>query len=171
MCINGLELCDSLPGSFSFLFRAQRWQPAILGQGWPTSSTQMWALLKQNTPGSYTLLYLLQVGNFNYGEEHPMKPHRIAVTHSLVLEYGLHKKMQVNESTLYSNISSNWTSYICEELCIRCKNRLRIFFLKYSGVRGIGQRGLWVPNLYMDCMVYWMLEDRVLQVDHCFTGL
>ena len=100
-----------------------------------------------------------------------MKPHRIAVTHSLVLEYGLHKKMQVNESMLYSNISSNWTSYICEELCIRCKNRLRIFFLKYSGVRGIGQRGLWVPNLYMDCMVYWMLEDRVLQVDHCFTGV
>ena len=41
------------------------------------------------------MLSMLQVGNFSYGEEHPMKPHRISVTHSLVLEYGLHKKMQV----------------------------------------------------------------------------
>ena len=36
-----------------------------------------------------------EVGNFHYGQLHPMKPHRIAVTHSLVLNYGLHKKMQV----------------------------------------------------------------------------
>ena len=45
-----------------------------------------------------------------------MKPHRIAVTHSLVLEYGLHKKMQVNEPKFSSNISWDWTSYKCEEL-------------------------------------------------------
>lgn len=35
------------------------------------------------------------VGNFHYGPGHPMKPHRLAVTHSLVLNYGLYKKMQV----------------------------------------------------------------------------
>jgi len=35
------------------------------------------------------------VGNFHYGLRHPMKPHRIAVTHNLVLHYGLYKKMQV----------------------------------------------------------------------------
>ena len=35
------------------------------------------------------------VGNFHYGPGHPMKPHRLAVTHSLVLNYGLHKRMQV----------------------------------------------------------------------------
>ena len=35
------------------------------------------------------------VGNFHYGPGHPMKPHRLSVTHSLVLNYGLHKKMQV----------------------------------------------------------------------------
>jgi len=35
------------------------------------------------------------VGNFHYGPLHPMKPHRLSVTHSLVLNYGLHKKMQV----------------------------------------------------------------------------
>jgi len=29
------------------------------------------------------------------GPGHPMKPHRLAVTHSLVLNYGLYKKMQL----------------------------------------------------------------------------
>uniref|UniRef100_A0A8C8S8K4 Histone deacetylase 3 n=1 Tax=Pelusios castaneus TaxID=367368 RepID=A0A8C8S8K4_9SAUR len=31
------------------------------------------------------------VGNFHYGAGHPMKPHRLALTHSLVLHYGLYK--------------------------------------------------------------------------------
>ena len=47
------------------------------------------------------MLLILQVGNFSYAEEHPMKPHRISVTHSLVLEYGLHKKMQVNKAQVF----------------------------------------------------------------------
>ncbi len=33
------------------------------------------------------------VGNYHYGEGHPMKPHRLALTHELVLQYGLDKKM------------------------------------------------------------------------------
>ena len=36
-----------------------------------------------------------QTGNFHYGQGHPMKPHRIQITNSLVFDYGLHKKMQV----------------------------------------------------------------------------
>jgi histone deacetylase 3 len=35
------------------------------------------------------------VGDHHYGPGHPMKPHRLAVTHSLVLHYGLQEKMQV----------------------------------------------------------------------------
>jgi len=35
------------------------------------------------------------VGNFYYGANHPMKPHRLALTHNLILNYGLYKKMQV----------------------------------------------------------------------------
>lgn len=55
------------------------------------------------------------VGNFHYGKvnryilctvtasrfmhvtgpNHPMKPHRLALTHSLVLNYGLYRKMSV----------------------------------------------------------------------------
>lgn len=36
-----------------------------------------------------------EVGNYHYGPNHPMKPHRLAVTHSLVMNYGLHKKMNI----------------------------------------------------------------------------
>jgi len=39
--------------------------------------------------------YDVDVGNFHYGQGHPMKPHRLSVTHSLVLNYGLYKKTQV----------------------------------------------------------------------------
>ncbi|CAH1775409.1 unnamed protein product, partial [Owenia fusiformis] len=36
-----------------------------------------------------------EVGNFHYGPGHPMKPHRLSLTHSLVLHYGMYKKLQV----------------------------------------------------------------------------
>ncbi|ORZ25201.1 hypothetical protein BCR42DRAFT_479598 [Absidia repens] len=35
------------------------------------------------------------VGNYHYGERHPMKPHRLTLTNHLVLNYGLHKKMEI----------------------------------------------------------------------------
>jgi len=42
-----------------------------------------------------TYFYDPGVGNFYYGANHPMKPHRLALTHNLILHYGLHKKMQM----------------------------------------------------------------------------
>ena len=36
-----------------------------------------------------------EVGNFYYGSGHPMKPHRIRMAHTLVLNYGLYKKMEI----------------------------------------------------------------------------
>ncbi|KAJ2028525.1 histone deacetylase, partial [Coemansia sp. S2] len=38
-----------------------------------------------------------QAGNFHYGKQHPMKPHRLTLTNHLVLNYGLHKYMDVFE--------------------------------------------------------------------------
>ena len=35
------------------------------------------------------------VGNFFYASNHPMKPHRIRMTHNLILAYDLYKKMRV----------------------------------------------------------------------------
>lgn len=39
--------------------------------------------------------YDAEVGTSYYGNNHPMKPHRIAMTHHLVLSYDLHKRMEV----------------------------------------------------------------------------
>ncbi|OQV11922.1 Histone deacetylase Rpd3 [Hypsibius exemplaris] len=39
--------------------------------------------------------YDSDVGNFYYGQGHPMKPHRIRMAHNLVLNYGLYRKMEV----------------------------------------------------------------------------
>ncbi|CAI9105566.1 OLC1v1004514C2 [Oldenlandia corymbosa var. corymbosa] len=35
------------------------------------------------------------VGNVYFGPNHPMKPHRLCMTHHLVLSYELHKKMEI----------------------------------------------------------------------------
>lgn len=35
------------------------------------------------------------VGNYYYGPGHPMKPHRIRMTHNLLLNYGLYRKMEI----------------------------------------------------------------------------
>ena len=35
------------------------------------------------------------VGNYYYGQGHPMKPHRIKMTHNLLLNYGLYKHLEV----------------------------------------------------------------------------
>ncbi|OIR57102.1 MAG: histone deacetylase 1 [Amphiamblys sp. WSBS2006] len=36
-----------------------------------------------------------EIGNFNYGRSHPMKPYRIEMAHSLVVAYDIHEKMQI----------------------------------------------------------------------------
>lgn len=38
---------------------------------------------------------IAEVGNYNYGPGHPMKPHRIRMTHNLLVNYGLYKRLQV----------------------------------------------------------------------------
>src|SRR5271163_2567384 len=40
-----------------------------------------------------------QVGNYHYGAGHPMKPHRLTLTHHLVMKYGLYRYMQVYRPT------------------------------------------------------------------------
>lgn len=55
--------------------------------------------------------YDSDVGNYAYVSGHPMKPHRIRMTHSLVMNYGLYKKMEIyvslaNQAPLLSNKSA-----------------------------------------------------------------
>ncbi|KAF1743015.1 LOW QUALITY PROTEIN: hypothetical protein MXB_785 [Myxobolus squamalis] len=39
--------------------------------------------------------YDAKVGNYYYGKKHPMKPHRINLTHDIVFAYGLQDKMNI----------------------------------------------------------------------------
>ena len=45
---------------------------------------------------------LAEVGNFYYGQGHPMKPHRIRMTHNLLLNYGMYQKMEIYVHLLFS---------------------------------------------------------------------
>ena len=44
--------------------------------------------------------YDSDVGNYAYVAGHPMKPHRIRMAHSLIMNYGLYKKMEIYVSHL-----------------------------------------------------------------------
>jgi len=39
--------------------------------------------------------YDSDVGNYAYVAGHPMKPHRIRLAHSLIMNYGVYKKMEI----------------------------------------------------------------------------
>lgn len=39
--------------------------------------------------------YDSDIGNYYYGQGHPMKPHRMRMTHNLLLNYGLYRKMEI----------------------------------------------------------------------------
>lgn len=44
--------------------------------------------------------YDSDVGNYAYVAGHPMKPHRIRMAHSLIMNYNLYKKMEIYVSGL-----------------------------------------------------------------------
>ena len=49
--------------------------------------------------------YDAEIGNFHYGQGHPMKPHRVRMTHNLIVNSGLHRKMDVFRPQLISAAS------------------------------------------------------------------
>uniref|UniRef100_A0A8R1Z8W4 Histone deacetylase n=1 Tax=Pristionchus pacificus TaxID=54126 RepID=A0A8R1Z8W4_PRIPA len=51
--------------------------------------------LTQHSKTRVSYYYDGDVGNYYYGQGHPMKPHRIRMTHNLLLNYGLYRKMEV----------------------------------------------------------------------------
>jgi acetoin utilization deacetylase AcuC-like enzyme len=46
-------------------------------------------------PKKVAYFYDSDVGNYAYVAGHPMKPHRIRVAHSLIMNYGAFKKMEI----------------------------------------------------------------------------
>ena len=49
----------------------------------------------RSNPAKVAYFYDQDVGNFAYTSGHPMKPHRIRIAHSLILNTGLYKKMEI----------------------------------------------------------------------------
>ena len=47
------------------------------------------------TPKKVAYFYDSDVGNYAYVAGHPMKPHRIRMAHSLIMNYGLYTKMEI----------------------------------------------------------------------------
>ena len=46
--------------------------------------------------------YDSEVGNYHFGYGHPMKPHRVRMTHELIVNYGLYQQMRVYRPHLAS---------------------------------------------------------------------
>lgn len=57
-------------------------------------------LLNGNEKKCVAYFYDSDVGNYAYVAGHPMKPHRIRMAHSLIMNYGLYKKMEIYVSVL-----------------------------------------------------------------------
>lgn len=53
-------------------------------------------------PKKVAYFYDSDVGNYAYNAGHPMKPHRIRMAHSLIMNYGLYKKMEIYVSVFTS---------------------------------------------------------------------
>ncbi|CAN0266767.1 unnamed protein product [Laminaria digitata] len=56
------------------------------------------ASLPSNAGGNkrrVSYFYDAEIGNYHYGQGHPMKPHRVRMTHNLVVNYGLYRQMEV----------------------------------------------------------------------------
>lgn len=63
------------------------------------------------------------IGSFTYGLGHPMKPHRMRVTHDLVAAYGMLDKMQilVRAPAHFSSLLTRVRA--CSGLSARLQNR------------------------------------------------
>jgi histone deacetylase 1/2 len=59
----------------------------------PLDSINLNSAADRNKKVAY--FYDSDVGNYAYVSGHPMKPHRIRMAHSLVMNYGLYKKMEI----------------------------------------------------------------------------
>ncbi|KAI0870297.1 hypothetical protein GGS24DRAFT_475669 [Hypoxylon argillaceum] len=51
--------------------------------------------LGSSSPKKVAYFYDSDIGNFAYVAGHPMKPHRIRLAHSLIMNYGVYKKMEI----------------------------------------------------------------------------
>ena len=54
-------------------------------------------------------------GNYYYGQDHPMKPHRIRMAHNLLLNYSLYRKMEMEIYRPHKATAEEMTKYHSDE--------------------------------------------------------
>lgn len=59
--------------------------------------------------------YDSDVGNYAYVAGHPMKPHRIRLAHSLIMNYGTYKHMEIYVGGTDASSEPRRTSYTCTD--------------------------------------------------------
>ncbi|XP_014674421.1 PREDICTED: LOW QUALITY PROTEIN: histone deacetylase 3-like [Priapulus caudatus] len=104
---------------------------------------------------SVAYFYDPDVGNFHYGPGHPMKPHRLALTHSLVLNYGLYKKMKVYRpyrATMHDMCRFHSDEYI--DFLMRVTPQNVQNFTKCLSVFNVGDDCPVFEGLYDFCSMY-----------------
>ncbi|XP_041358111.1 histone deacetylase 3-like [Gigantopelta aegis] len=115
--------------------------------------------------------YDQDVGNFHYGPGHPMKPYRIALTHALVLNYGLYKKMKVYRpyrATFHDMCRFHSEEYI--DFLRRVTPQNQQGFTKSLSAFNVGEDCPVFDGLFDFCAMYTgaSLEGAVkLNNDHC----
>ena len=55
--------------------------------------------LNDSSPKKVAYFYDSDIGNYAYVTGHPMKPHRIRLAHSLIMQYNLYQKMEIYVSS------------------------------------------------------------------------
>lgn len=66
--------------------------------------------LGSSSPKKVAYFYDSDIGNFAYVAGHPMKPHRIRLAHSLIMNYGVYKKMEIYVRSFQSRPSPVYPS-------------------------------------------------------------
>lgn len=59
--------------------------------------------LNGSSPKKVAYFYDSDIGNYAYVTGHPMKPHRIRLAHSLIMQYNLYQKMEIYVSYALRN--------------------------------------------------------------------
>lgn len=94
------------------------------------------------------------VGNYYYGQGHPMKPHRIRMTHNLLLNYGLYRKMEIYVSCTAAHKPPTLSSIQKLFVLLCCHKRklhhnFQSFDWNHHDLFGTGCRGLYAT--YFRC--------------------
>ncbi|CAK4031290.1 histone deacetylase rpd3 [Lecanosticta acicola] len=69
--------------------------PAGTGSYTPLDPAGAGTNAPSSQPKKVAYFYDSDVGNYAYNAGHPMKPHRIRMAHSLIMNYGLYKKLEI----------------------------------------------------------------------------